>query len=222
MNALRVLTIGWSPRPDLAAEMAAAVPGLQLDIMGALDGVTPDDAPRPAHDADALYALRPSGAGIAISKAAVTRALLPRLGHAGPMLLACTGTFDGLPARPSHVHPSAVLNALAGALLPRGRLGLFVPLPEQADTLAAARRRPGLDVVAVPLRPHADDAARDTAARAMAAHAPDLALLDCISYTRIDKARLGASLRCPILLSVAVAARAAASLLPEPPPPCAS
>ncbi len=133
----------------------------------------------------------------------------------GPALLACTGAFQGLPERPDLVQPSAVLNALAEALLPRGRLGLFVPLPEQAATLVAKRSRPGLEVFAVSLEPGSDDAAREAAARAMAAQAPDLALLDCISYSRADKARIGALLPCPILLSVAVAARAAASLLPE-------
>lgn len=51
--------------------------------------------------------------------------------------------------------------------------------------------------------------------RAMAAEKPDLVLLDCISYTRADKAAAVAAMACPVLLSVAVAARAATSLLPE-------
>jgi protein AroM len=49
----------------------------------------------------------------------------------------------------------------------------------------------------------------------MADFAPALAVLDCISYTRADKARIGRHLSCRILLSIAVAARVAASLLPE-------
>ena len=51
--------------------------------------------------------------------------------------------------------------------------------------------------------------------RTMAAEQPDLVLVDCISYTRADKAAAVAAMACPVLLSVAVAARAAASLLPE-------
>ena len=50
---------------------------------------------------------------------------------------------------------------------------------------------------------------------AMAQQKPDLVLLDCISYTRADKAAAVAAMGCPVLLSVAVAARAAACLLPE-------
>jgi protein AroM len=104
---------------------------------------------------------------------------------------------------------------MAQALLPRGRLGVFVPLPEQVEVTTARRSREGLEVVAVPLRPQSDDAARDAAGRAMAKMAPDLVLLDCISHTRADKARIAGHVRCPILLSATVAARAAASLLPE-------
>jgi hypothetical protein len=49
----------------------------------------------------------------------------------------------------------------------------------------------------------------------MAGFRPDLVLLDCISYSRRDKAVVGRALSCPVLLSVAVAARTAAGLLDE-------
>jgi protein AroM len=130
-------------------------------------------------------------------------------------MLACTGAFAGLPERVDLVQPSAVLNALAEAMLPQGRLGIAVPFPEQIPGLSAKRARPGLEVAAVALRPGSGDAARRAAAEALAATRPDLVLLDCISYARADKAAFVASLPCPVLLSVAVAARAAASLLPE-------
>jgi len=215
---LQIVIIGQSPRPDLDAEIRAAVPGLDFRLSGALDGLSrPElDAYAPADGADTLFTVLPSGETITVSKRKVTRRLVTRLeAMTGPVLMACTGTFAGLPERPNLVQPSPVLNALAEALLPRGRLGLFVPLPEQVAALAGARQRAGLSVHAVPLRPHADDAAREAAARDMAGFAPDLVLLDCISYGRRDKAVVGAILRCPVLLSVAVAARTAAGLLDE-------
>ena len=49
----------------------------------------------------------------------------------------------------------------------------------------------------------------------MAALKPDLVLMDCISYTRRDKAAVAAAVACPVLLSVSVAARAAACLVEE-------
>lgn len=222
-GVLPVLVIGQSPRRDLEAEIAAAAPGLRIALSGALDGLAASAiaALVPRDGADTLFTVLPSGEGVRLSKAVVTQRLAAMLaGLPGPVLLACTGAFKGLPARPDLVQPSTVLNGMARALLPRGRLGLFVPLPEQAQSLGASRSRKGLSVAVVDLRPHADDRAREAAARKMASEAPDLVLLDCISYTRRDKAAALAALACPVLLSVAVAARAAASLLPEP--PCAN
>lgn len=219
MTALPVFVIGQAPRPDLAAEIAAAAPGLSIAMRGALDGLTRAEiaAIPPRDGADTLFTMLPSGEAVSISKAAVTERMKAMLAATeGPVLLACTGAFKGLPDRPGLVQPSAVLNGMAEALLPRGRLGLFVPLPEQAETLGASRARDGLSITVLPLRPHADAGTRDAAMAAMAAQKPDLVLLDCISYTRADKAAAVAVMDCPVLLSVAVAARAAASLLPEP------
>ncbi|MDQ5979511.1 MAG: hypothetical protein QG602_2485, partial [Verrucomicrobiota bacterium] len=74
-----------------------------------------------------------------------------------PRVVSLSSTFKGLPERPGLVQPSAVLNGLAEALLPRGRLGLFVPLPEQAASLGASRARDGLSLAVVALRPHSDE-----------------------------------------------------------------
>jgi len=213
---LRVLVIGQSPRPEVEAEIAAAVPGLPIRLEGALDGMTRaaiarDAAPR--HPADTLFTVLPSGEATEISKAAVTERLAGRLEGGGPALLLCTGAFPGLPRRAGLVLPSEVLNAIAAALLPAGRLGLFVPVPEQVAVLEEERARPGLAVRALPLRPLSDAARVAAAAREMAGWAPDLAVLDCMSYTRADKAVVARQLRCPVLLSIEVAARVGASLL---------
>lgn len=215
---MRVFVIGQSPRPEVEAEIAAAAPGVALQLEGALDGMTREQiatGAAPRDDADALFTVLPSGEATTISKAAVTARLAARLADGGPALLCCTGAFKGLPQRADIVQPSAVLNGLAASLLPAGTLGLFVPLPEQVESLGEMRARPGLRTVALPLRPLSDAATIDSAARRMAAEKPDLAILDCMSYTRADKARIATILGCPILLSIAVAARAAASLLPE-------
>lgn len=216
---MRVFVIGQSPRPEVEAEIAAAAPGMTIQLEGALDGMTRDEIATlaaPRDNADSLFTALPSGELTTVSKQAVTERLANRLASGGAALLCCTGAFKGLPQRPDIVQPSSVLNGLAASLLPKGKLGLFVPLPEQVTVLAAERARPGLEAVAVCLRPISDDAAIDAAASRMAEESPDLVIMDCMSYTRADKGRIERTLRCPVLLSIAVAARAAASLVPEP------
>ncbi len=219
-RVLRVFVIGQSPRPEVEAEIAAAAPGLAIQLEGALDGMTRGEIAAhaaPHDDADSLFTALPSGELITLSKHAVAQRLADRLAGRGPALLCCTGAFKGLPARADIVQPSSVLNGLSAALLPAGTLGLFVPLPEQVAGLSAERSRPGLRAVAICLRPISSEAAIDEAAALMAETQPDLVIMDCMSYTRADKARVERTLRCPVLLSIAVAARAAASLLPETP-----
>lgn len=218
MTPLPVFVIGQAPRPDLAAEIAAATPGLPIAMRGALDGLSRAEIAQlaPRDGADTLFTILPDGASVSISKTAVTQRMKAMLEEThGPVLLACTGAFKGLPERPGLVQPSAVLNGLAAALLPRGKLGLFVPLPEQAEALGGSRAREGLTLAVHALRPHSDAATREAAMARMAQEKPDLLVLDCISYTRADKAAAVAALDCPVLLSVAVAAHAAACLLPE-------
>lgn len=218
MTPLRVLVIGQSPRPDVEAEITAAVPGLPIALQGGLDGWTREQIATipPEYDADALFSILPSGEKVVISKKAVTKRFGELLRDArGPTLIACTGAFEGLPERADLVFPSAVLNGLAESLLRRGRLGIFIPLAKQAETLAKERARPGVEVVSVVLQPGSGDAARRDAAARMATLQPDLVILDCFSYTRADKRAADAALSCPVLLSAAVVARAAASVLPE-------
>ena len=63
---------------------------------------------------------------------------------------------------------STSLSAAAG-LLPRGRLGLLIPLAEQSAKLSAKWARPGLEVFAEALAPSAGAGEADAAARRLAA-----------------------------------------------------
>src|SRR4030088_1983660 len=69
-----VVVIGQSPRPSVVNEIAAVLsPGLEIDLRGALDGMTRAeiDAIPPSDDYDTLFTLLPNGAGVTISKKAV-------------------------------------------------------------------------------------------------------------------------------------------------------
>src|SRR5207249_4924217 len=167
-----VVVIGQSPRPAVVDEIAAVLsPGLEIDLRGALDGMTRAeiDAVVPCDGNDALFTLLPNGDGVTLSKQAVemrARVQIEKFADegVGVAMLACTGKFPNLAPDGLVVLPSLVLHNLVEAVLPKGRLGVFSPLPEQTARIAGKWQRPGVEVAGVTLRPGSDTAAVDEAA----------------------------------------------------------
>ncbi len=216
-----VVVIGQSPRPSVAAEIAAVLsPGMDIDLRGALDGMTRAeiDAIPPSDGYDALFTLLPNGDGVVISKTEVEKRADVQLARfrsegVGVALLACTGKFPNLSPEGLVILPSAVLRNMVDAVLPKGRLGVFSPLPEQTALIAKKWERAGVEVVGVTLRPGSSDAEVDDAAKTMAALAPDLLVMDCMGYTSANKARVRLSYSGPVILAIAAAARVVEELV---------
>jgi protein AroM len=216
-----VVVIGQSPRPSMEAEIATVLSsGTSIELRGALDGMSRAeiDAIPPLDGADALFTLLPNGDNVRISKKAVegrANAQIARFKQEGidVTMLACTGKFPNLAPEGLVILPSAVLHRLVEAVLPKGRLGIFSPLPEQTALIATKWKRDGVEVVGVTLQPGSDDAAVDAAAHAMASSQPDLIVLDCMSYTSANKARVRQIYAGPVILSIAAAARVVEELV---------
>lgn len=220
-RTLGVATIGQAPRDDIAALFAAHAPaGTRVVLRGCLDGLTDEAiAARPPRDgADTLYTRLRGDRDVKISKAFVierapeTLAAL-RADGCDAIVFACTGEFPPLAGDAGVLYPSRVLNGLATALLPQGRLGLLVPLPEQAEKLKAKWARPGLEIVAEALKPSATPEEAAAVARLLAAQRPDLVAMDCMSYTPATKAAVKAVLPVPTILAITATGRVMNELL---------
>jgi protein AroM len=218
---LGVIVIGQSPRQDCEALLQQMLgPLVQIDLRGALDGKsrTEIEALKPADGADTLFTRLPDGSAAVISKRAVTEGAqqqLYRFAAEGTdvTLMFCTGAFPGLKASGPVVFPSAVLAGMAHGLLPEGKLGLMVPLPEQAAHLAKKWERPGVEVVAESLIPGSDDAIVEAAAARLREHRPDLVVMDCMSYTQETKERVRRIVKARAVLAVTATARTVQELL---------
>jgi protein AroM len=218
---LGVVVVGQSPRPEIIAQMRPLLnDDIAIDLRGALDGLSRQEVATlaPANGADTLFTrLPPDGENIRLSKHAVearAKTTIERMAADGTAItmLCCTGEFPTLTTG-SVVLPSAILSGLVNGLLPRGRLGILIPLPEQAAALCAKWRRPALEVFAEPLTPGSSAPAIDAAARRLAARHPHLVVMDCMSYDQQIKYRVRRTVRCPVILAITAAARVAAELL---------
>jgi protein AroM len=220
-RTLGIATIGQAPRDDIAALFAQHAPaGTKVILRGALDGLSDAEvaALAPESGADTLYTRLRGGHDVKISKKAViarSADVLARLRGDGcdALVYACTGDFPPLVGDEGVLFPSRVLNGLSTALLPRGRLGLLIPLAEQAEKLASKWARPGLEVVAEALAPSAGPEEADAAARRLAARRPDLVAMDCMSYTPETKAWVKPGLGAPALLAITATGRVLREML---------
>lgn len=218
---LGIATIGQAPRDDIASLFAEhAPPGTRVMLRGALDGLSDAevDALKPEYDGDTLYSRLRGGRDVRISKKAViarSPGVLEKLRADGCNVLvyACTGEFPPMPGDEGVLFPSRILNGLATGLLPRGRLGLLIPLAEQAEKLGAKWARPGLEIVAEALAPSAGAAEAAAAARRLAAHKPDLVAMDCMSYTPLTKQWIKPALGVPALLAITATGRVLREML---------
>ena len=98
---LGALVIGQSPRTDVERELRAVLGGdIEIDLRGALDGLSRAEIDRltPDTDADALFTHLPSGDDVTISKRAVIKhgeVTLSALVEQGlsTVVVMCTGSF---------------------------------------------------------------------------------------------------------------------------------
>src|SRR5882757_10364135 len=155
-RTLGIATIGQAPRDDIVSLFAQhAPPGIKLILRGGLDWLSDAevDALKPEYGGDTLYTRLRGGRDVKISKKAVivrSPEAIVRLRADGcdAIVYACTGDFPPMAGDEGILFPSRVLSGLAAGLLPRGRLGLLIPLAEQAEKLSTKWARPGLEVFA--------------------------------------------------------------------------
>lgn len=216
-----IAVIGKAPRADIAQLFAtAAPPGGKLVLVGCLDGLSDEEIERlvPQDGDDTLYTRLPSNRDAIISKAAViARApvAFARLRAAGAtsIVFACTGHFPPIPGDGGVLFPSRVLAGLATALLPKGRLGILIPLAEQAPKLKQKWARPGLEIVAEALRPSAGESEIRSAAERLAALRPGLVAMDCMSYGPDAKRIVAPIVGVPTLLGNAATCHVLRSII---------
>jgi protein AroM len=220
-STLGIITVGQAPRDDIASLFAAHAPaGTKVLLRGALDGLSDTEVDRlkPEDGADTLYTRLRGSRDVKISKKSViarSPQTLAKLRDDGcdVLVYACTGDFPPMQGDEGVLFPSRVLNGLAIGLLPRGRLGLLIPLAEQAGKLTSKWARPGLEVVYEALAPSAGAAEARDAARRLAAHKPDLVAMDCMSYTPATKEWVKGPLGVPALLAITATGRVLREML---------
>lgn len=215
---LGIVTIGQTPRPDLAAAFAAHAPHAEVRVAGALDGL----------DADALAAMTAPGAYPLLVRLADGRTaevplarLRPRvevcaqqLAAAGAraVVLACAGDFPEVPCAVPVLRPGAIVPAVVRALAAGGRVGVVTPNRAQVPHAEAKWRADGVDAAVTCAAPGAADQLA-AAADHLRAAGVSLVILDCMGHDEASRAAMARLCGRPVLAAQSLVARVAGALL---------
>ncbi len=186
------ITIGQSPRTDVAPEFQAAL-GVPAELLqcGALDGLSREDvkalAPGPG-DYILVTRMR-DGTEVMIAERHIHERMIGcvrKLEAAGVdlIVLFCTGEFPDLDSGPVILKPDVLMEHLVPGILQKGRLGAVLPSPDQIPVLGKKWAKTGLEIELDAVSPYSGtEEDFRLAARRLAARNVDLIVLDCIGFS---------------------------------------
>jgi protein AroM len=219
-----VVTIGQSPRRQLADELQALLPTDALIVQsGALDEVSDEDLAvlRPRSAAATLTTVLRGGRAVQVDRdglVALVEAAISRVESAGAevTVFVCTGSFPPLAHHAPLLHAEQLLfSGVAGLSADVSRVGIVVPLPDQErEVVANWRRVLSAEVYVSSADPYSAAAlpAVTSAARGLAEQGAGLLVLDCMGYGAAAR-KAAATSGIPIVLARSVVARLAAEFV---------
>jgi protein AroM len=219
MEKLGILVLGQTPRPDIERLFGAYLPGVELIVQGALDGLA-------AGAVDELAGQTGDYPLLVILAAGTTREiamdrLAPRLSAAArhaesrgasAAILFCAGDFPDLDCRLPVIYPGRIVPALVGGLSRTRRVGVITPNPGQVEPARRHWEAKGFRVSVAVASPK-DPGAIDAAAARMQDPSLELVVLDCMGFAPSAARRMKALARRPVICAQSLVARAAAELI---------
>lgn len=213
-----IVTIGQTPRPDLAATFGAVAPHADVRVAGALDGLLP-----PAIAALATPGPYPllvrlcGGATVEIPRDTLVphvARVAGALAAAGASLvvIGCAGEFPAVPCAVPVLIPGRVVPAVLRAFAPAARIGVVTPNAAQVPYAEGKWRDDGFDVVVTYASP-ADHGDIARAAQALREAAVMLVVLDCMGHDDAYRAAFARLSDRPVVATQALVAHLAASMV---------
>lgn len=214
MKTVGAITIGQTPRDDVAGEMEKVLgPEIRVAQAGALDGLgrAEIDALAPRADDDALITRLRDGAEVLVAKSRILphlQACIDRLaGEADALVILCAGVFPPFRSARPVLMPERCMAATVDAVFDGRRLGVIVPIPQQRESYAARWSRVDPHVAVVVASPYEDPARLVDAADTLRREGVSLVVMECMGFTSGMKQIVRDVTGAPALLPASVLSR---------------
>lgn len=219
MKTVGAVTIGQTPRDDVAGEMEKVLgPEIRVVQAGALDGLDRAEiaALAPTSDADALITRLRDGADVLVAKSRIVprlQACIDRLaGETDASVILCAGVFPAFRSTRPVVMPERCMAAMVDAAFDGRRLGVIVPIEHQRQSYRARWSRVDPHVEVVVASPYEDPARLVDAAETLRRAGVSLVVMECMGFTSGMKQIVRDVTGAPALLPASVLARVLAEL----------
>ncbi|MDP6824177.1 MAG: AroM family protein [Dehalococcoidia bacterium] len=215
---LGLVTIGQTPRPDFETAFREYVPGVDFQIVGALDGFAADEIEALSKQIGdfPLHMLLADGSTCDIQQRALTPLVDQRMRElvsagATAVGLLCTGRFHDFDPGVPVLMPGKLLPAVAGAIAPSRRIGVIAPIESQIEPMRDVWESDGFSVTVAVASPY-HDGENEAAARVMADAAPELVVLDCMGHGPASRDEFSRLSGRPVLTAQTLLAKVAGEI----------
>lgn len=219
---LGLVTIGQSPREDVARSMFGNSNHPEVVQSGALDalGFAEIDALAPRDGEHPLVTRLADGSEVVIAKERLTALMndaIQRLERSGATIICvlCTGEFAGLVSDRRIVYPDRVLAGVVDAVLLDGTLGVVIPHSGQRVSMARKWARPRRTVELSVVSPYDESGSFERSAEELISAGADMIVLDCMGYSVDMQAEAQAAVSVPVMVANGVVGAALTSMLPR-------
>lgn len=212
-----VLTIGQSPRIDVTPSFQSILGNeVLIKEAGALDQLTEEELVDMLPDqGDIVYVSRlRNGKSAKMGKSKVMPLLQTALHHletdVSLVIVLCTGELQGLSSSKPILYPDTILKNVIGATLGMRKMGIIIPLAEQAEKMF--ERWSQFDVEIEAASPYAASDI-EMAAEKLKAKGAAIILLSCMGYSEAHKAAAIKGSNLPVILPRTLIAKIASEYL---------
>jgi protein AroM len=215
---LGLVTLGTSPRPDFEALFRRYVPGVELRLRGACDGLSQEEI-------DALAAIPgdyPAFVGVnGVPREIELSALQPlaakhveALAAAGAKAIVILGApdFPEFDCDVPVIRPGRIMPAIAGAIAQTRRIGIVTPIEGQAAAAKVKWEADGFSVKVAVCSPY-DESEVESAAAQLTDPDLEVVILDGMSFNSEMRNRFAELSGRPTLLVQTLVARIAGELI---------
>ncbi len=185
-----MVTIGQSPRIDVTSDIKDILgPDIEIIECGALDGLTFDDIKElePKKREYILVTRMRDGTQVKVSRKKIIQKIQSCIekieNYVDIIMILCTGDLPGLNSKKLLIKPSVLLYNIVVSLLPKGKLGILIPSPDQVKEAENKWRKSGLELVIKTFPPYVDENV-EKIANEFRKEKVDMIVLDCIGYGR--------------------------------------